>query len=114
VTIYIFILNFCASSFLGVVLGAAPNGGPLIGWPKAGQACLTALNIKAEAISECKIMFCVEIIARTTFTSRICLALLTSMFPNRDGSNGDVNAFVQFLRFDASNVGKVCWCLKKI
>ena len=35
------------------------------------------------------------------------VALLTSMFPNRDGSNGDVNAFVQYLRFDQTMASKV-------
>lgn len=57
---------FCFS-FVFKVLGAEPNAGPLIFWPKASQDCLDAFNIKAEAVDP---------------------VLLKSMFPNADGSNG--------------------------
>lgn len=55
----------------------------LIGWDRASQDCLDEFQIKDEAIDPDQ---------------------LTSIFPNTDGTNGNVNSFVNYLRFDTGSV----------
>ena len=54
----------------------------LIPWNKASQECLDVYKIKVESISS---------------------TLLRSMFPNADGTNGNVNSFVNWLKNDSGS-----------
>lgn len=57
--------------------------GVLTAWFKCPQACLDAFQIKREAVDQ---------------------AQLESMFPNADGSGGNINSFVNYLRFNEGSV----------
>ena len=57
--------------------------GNLIAWNRSPQSCLDAFNIKRQAVDPAK---------------------LSNMFPNSDGTGGNINAFVNFLRFDVGSV----------